>query len=249
MMQPEDPTVDKWVVKLKILSKKVKFRIDTGAKCNTLTLNSYQLLAHTGELQRSETVLHSYSNHRLQPVAAVNLQVKSKKCKETTVFEILDIAQENVLSGASAEALGLIVRLDLLESDAERRYTRNPDNTETQRVPAGLLEFPELTRTTGTMPGKYTIKLEPGAKGVVHPVRRQPAALRGKILEKLHEIEEDGYITKVEPPTEWVSSMVAVEKNGKVRICIDPSDLNKVIKREHPPMRTVEEVVSMIPGA
>ena len=73
--------------------------------------------------------------------------------------------------------------------------------------------------------------------------------LRGKILEKLHEIEEDGYITKVEPPTEWVSSMVAVVKNGKVRICIDPSDLNKVIKREHHPMRTVEEVVSMIPGA
>ncbi|CAL8238943.1 unnamed protein product, partial [Gadus morhua 'NCC'] len=105
-----------------------------------------------GELQRSETVLRSYSNHRLKLVAAVNLQVKSKKCKETTVFEILDIAQENVLSGASAEALGLIVRLDLLESDAERRYTRNPDNTETQRVPAGLLEFPELTRTTGTMP-------------------------------------------------------------------------------------------------
>lgn len=34
-----------------------------------------------------------------------------------------------------------------------------------------------------------------------------------------------------------------------VRICIDPSDLNKVIKREHHPMRTAKEVVSMIPGA
>ena len=54
-------------------------------------------------------------------------------------------------------------------------------------------------------------------------------------------MEEDGYIAKVEQPTEWVSSMVAVVKNGKVRICIDPSDLNKVIKREHHPMRTVEE--------
>ncbi|KAK0131334.1 hypothetical protein N1851_033983 [Merluccius polli] len=43
--------------------------------------------------------------------------------------------------------------------------------------------------------------------------------------------------------------MVAAVRNGKVRICIDPSDLNKVIKREHHPMRTVEEVVSMIPGA
>ena len=50
-------------------------------------------------------------------------------------------------------------------------------------------------------------------------------------------------------PTEWVSSMVAAVKNGKVSICIDPSDLNKVIQREHHPMRTVEEVFSMIPGA
>ncbi|KAK0156522.1 Apoptosis-stimulating of p53 protein 1 [Merluccius polli] len=249
MMQSEDLTVDKWVVKLEILSKKVTFRIDTGAKCNTLTLNSYQLLDHKGELQHSDIVLRSYSNHRLKPVAAVNLQVKSRKCQVSAVFEILDIAQENVLSGATAEALGLIVRLDLLKSAAEKYYIRDPESTETQRIPAGLDDFPELTRTTGTMPGKYTIKLESGAKGVVHPVRRQPAALREKIIEKLHEMEKDGYIAKVEQPTEWVSSMVAAVRNGKVRICIDPSDLNKVIKREHHPMRTVEEVVSMIPGA
>lgn len=53
----------------------------------------------------------------------------------------------------------------------------------------------------------------------------------------------------MDQPTEWVSSMVAVVRNGNVRICIDPSNLNKVTKREHHPMRTVEEVVSSIPGA
>ena len=62
-------------------------------------------------------------------------------------------------------------------------------------------------------------------------------------------MEKDGHITKVEQPTEWVSSMVATVRNGKVRICIDPSDLNKVIKREHHPMRNIEDVVSAIPGA
>ncbi len=58
-----------------------------------------------------------------------------------------------------------------------------------------------------------------------------------------------GYIAKVDQPTEWVSSMVTVVRNGKIRICIDPSDLNKAIKREHYPMRTIEEVVSAILGA
>lgn len=242
LMQPDDThNNDKWITNLEILSKKVPFRIDTGAKCNTLTLDNYQSLGHTGELQCSSVVLRSYSNHRLKPVAAVNLQISSPKAKVNAVFEILDIAQENVLSGTIAEALGLIARLDLLGSAGA--------GGSTECVPAGLDDFPELSRTTGTLPGKYTIKLEPNARGVVHPVRRQPAALREKIIEKLHEMEKDGYITKVEQPTEWVSSMVAAVRNGKVRICIDPSDLNKVIKREHHPMRTVEEVVSMIPGA
>ena len=103
-MQPADPNVDKCVVKLEILSKEVIFRIDTGAKCNTLTLNSYQSLAHRGELQRSEIVLRSYSNHKLKPIATGSLQIKSTKCKMRAGFETVDIAQENVLSGATAEA-------------------------------------------------------------------------------------------------------------------------------------------------
>ena len=84
---------------------------------------------------------------------------------------------------------------------------------------------------------------------MIHPVRRQPASLKPRIIEKLREMESDGYITPVEEPTEWVSSMVVSLRNNKVRICIDPKDLNEAIKREHHPMKTVEEVASSIPGA
>ncbi len=51
-------------------------------------------------------------------------------------------------------------------------------------------------------------------------------------------------------PTEWVSSLVVVSKpNGKLRICLDPRDLNKVIKREHHRMVTTEDVLSNMAGA
>lgn len=43
--------------------------------------------------------------------------------------------------------------------------------------------------------------------------------------------------------------MVVSTRGDKVRICIDPSDLNKVIKRENYPMRTIEEVISTMPDA
>lgn len=50
-------TVYKWSVCVIILSQEVQFRIDTGAKCNTLTLDSYQQLMHTGELKPSNKSL------------------------------------------------------------------------------------------------------------------------------------------------------------------------------------------------
>ena len=63
-------------------------------------------------------------------------------------------------------------------------------------------------------------------------------------------MEAEGVVVKVVEPTEWVNSMVTVVKpNGKLRICIDPKDLNKVIEREHFPMKTIEEVVSKMSGA
>jgi hypothetical protein len=38
-------------------------------------------------------------------------------------------------------------------------------------------------------------------------------------------------------------------KPEKIRECIDPRDLNRSIKREHYPMKTIEEVVAGMPEA
>ncbi|ROL46656.1 hypothetical protein DPX16_12549 [Anabarilius grahami] len=102
--QTDEHSDDKWTADIEILSQKMPFRIDTGAKCNTLTLSSYQRLLHDGELKCSNRVLKSYSNHKLKPIAAVDLLTKYKDAEILTEFEIVDISQENVLSGATAEA-------------------------------------------------------------------------------------------------------------------------------------------------
>ena len=44
-------------------------------------------------------------------------------------------------------------------------------------------------------------------------------------------MEKQGIIVKESQPTEWISSLVAVQKPGKLRVCIDPRDLNRAIKR------------------
>ena len=85
---------------------------------------------------------------------------------------------------------------------------------------------------------------------MVHAGRCLPIALKEGAINKLHEImAANGYIVKVTEPTLWVSSMAVSVQGDKIHICIDLSDLNKVIKREHYPMRTMEEVISTIPDA
>ena len=58
-------------------------------------------------------------------------------------------------------------------------------------------------------------------------------------------MEDMGIITAIEQSTKWVNPVVVVRKpNGDVRICLDPVDLNKAVKREHYPLKTVEEVAA-----
>lgn len=43
--------------------------------------------------------------------------------------------------------------------------------------------------------------------------------------------------------------MVIIRKNNKIRICIDPSDVNKNISRRYHPLNTMEEIATKIAGS
>ena len=47
---------------------------------------------------------------------------------------------------------------------------------------------------------------------------------------------EENILVSVSKATNWVSSMVTVVKPNKLRICIDPKDLNRAIKLPHYPL-------------
>ena len=94
-----------------------------------------------------------------------------------------------------------------------------------------LNQHPDLQNASGVMPGTYSIKIDPTAAPVVHGPRRQPAALLPKIVSKLKEMEKEGHLAKVTQPTDWVNSMVVSSRGDKIRICLDPGDLNKAVKR------------------
>ena len=57
-------------------------------------------------------------------------------------------------------------------------------------------------------------------------------------------------ISKVDEPTEWCAGMVIVPKaNGKVRICVDLTNLNESILREFHPLPSVDHTLAQLSGA
>ena len=60
------------------------------------------------------------------------------------------------------------------------------------------------------------------------------------VEQELDKMVQDGFIKKVDEPTPVSNHRVIVQQNGKIRICIDPSHLNKILLRRHFPLKTLE---------
>ena len=85
---------------------------------------------------------------------------------------------------------------------------------------------------------------------MVHAPRRVPFALRDRLKSEPDKEESLGVIVKVYEPTDWVNSITIFEKkNGSLRICLDPRDLNKALKREHYSCPTIDDIAAKLHGA
>ena len=101
----------------------------------------------------------------------------------------------------------------------------------------------------GKLPGECHIVIDDHVRPVQHLPRRVAAAAREPLRVKLNELEQKGVITEVTEPTDWISSLVTVMKPGKMRLCIDPKELNEAIKRPRYPMTTIEDIMSSLSKA
>ena len=73
------------------------------------------------------------------------------------------------------------------------------------------------------------IKLKENAVLVQKPLRRIPVAMRDKFQEEINNMVKAGILTKLDKnqAPEWLNSFVVVRKpSGKLRVCLDPTDLN-----------------------
>ena len=101
--------------------------------------------------------------------------------------------------------------------------------------------------------------MKPEAVPAKHSPRKVPIHLKDAFHEEVYSLVDQGILEPVEHSTEWVNSFVIVEKKAeidssnshspnhtikkKLRICLDPRDLNEALEREPYYSRSVDEII------
>ena len=231
----------------------VRFLMDTGAECNLLPLDVYKKV--TGDLHlnflnargKSVLVLASGDEQPIEGKATVYVSRKGNTHK-IEVNVVRGHGYEPILSKQTMLEMNLI---KILDSDRDPRVSVLKSDTEPL-----LEEYDDVFEGLGKLDGQYHIVVDEYIRPVVHPPRRLPVAMTERVQQKLEEMVAANIIEQVNHPTDWVSSMLVVSKPSteaegeiKLRICLDPRDLNLAIKREHFPMPTIEEIATRLNGA
>ncbi|XP_075738789.1 uncharacterized protein K02A2.6 isoform X3 [Rhipicephalus microplus] len=225
---------DRWTATVEIEGKPIFCKLDTGATCSVIARSQLQKITNKQPLD-CNVVLNTFFGFQKKATKQVRLEVATRESKILTEFFVVDDEIAVTLSGTVAEELGLLQRVCSVDQ-IELYGTAKP--------------YEDVFEGLGQLEGiVYHLKLKPGSQGVVKPARRIPIALQSKVKAELDRMETAGVIVKVTEPTEWASNMVVVTKGEKVRICLDPSDLNKALLREHYPMPTLEDIAPSISGA
>ena len=222
-------------------SAQVKFQLDTEATCSTMSLEDYSRISNQAP-QQSQAKLKLYDNSIIHPIGSVKLHLTANGIKKKIHFEVIRDAPTSLLSGKACEALGL---LRFNEECAMHVTTATPSLTKEQI----LHEYKDIFTGLGKLPGTYHIETDPTVKPVQNNPRRVPIPVKAELKNKIEELENMGVIARVTQPTEWISNMVAVRKQNKLRVCLDPLELNKAVLRNHYPIPTVEQIVPRLSKA
>ena len=186
----------------------------------------------------SNAVLTAYNGTKIQQYGTMTIpcSFRGKRCD----------AEFYVSSSTGPAILGLpsCRELRLVEMNCEINETLNRPNPEARIASKSDLidAYPDRFEGIGSFRGESHITIDKSVPPVVHSPRRCPIHLKDEVKTELDKMEELGVITKVSAPTDWVSSIVYSRKsNNKLRICLDPKDLNRAIKRPQYKTPTLDE--------
>ena len=222
-------------LKIDSVFKHCNFKLDTGAQVNVLPFQKFKKLGNI-TLNPTRAKLTSYAGTSLKVKGKCDIICKHKGLNTKLTFFVVDTFSPPILGLKACLQLNLIkVIMSVNENEIDDILKR----------------YSNVFKGLGCLKEPYKIEIDKSVSPVIHPPRKVPTSLMKKLKAKLDKMVELDVIKKVDGPTDWVNSMVIVDKpkSNDIRICLDPKDLNKAIKREHYQLPTIEEITSRLAGA
>ena len=115
-----------------------------------------------------------------------------------------------------------------------------------------MVRFPDIFEGIGKFPDKpYEIQLDPNVPPKQTPGRPVPIHLKEAFKTEIDKMLKAGVFKPVQEATPWINSFVLIkgtDKQGKprIRICLDPTNLNKAIIRELYHFKTLEDISHLL---
>ncbi|KAL5486983.1 hypothetical protein EMCRGX_G019531 [Ephydatia muelleri] len=222
--------VNECFASFRVQDRVIKFKIDTGSQVNVMPLSEYNLMHRKPRLVKSRVKLFGYTGDSLKTVGECTLPVGGHQLE----FFVADTSQNPILGLNASQELNLVKVVMNVNMQMN-----------------AIQQFKDVFSGLGCLKQPYHIKLDPTVKPVISPPRNQPVTIRDRLKTELNKMESMGVIVAVEEPTDWVNSLVVVEKpkTKQLRICLDPRPLNKAIMREHFQLPTLDDIATRLHGA
>ena len=217
-------------MQLKVNRQEVKFALDTGADVTVLTPRTSRSLELV--LQKPDKELVGANGSSLYSLGEAEVKIKSKSSAITTKVSVVEGASRNLLGINEIRELNLLA---VVNSVSEAVF--NP-----------IREYPKVFEGLGTMPDVFSIKLDPDLQPFqLYAPRRIPVGLRDEAKKELDNMLAKGVIVPVEQPTDWCSGLtIAPKPNGKIRMCVDLTMLNKGVRRETYPLPHISDMLAQL---
>ncbi|XP_062541083.1 uncharacterized protein K02A2.6-like [Armigeres subalbatus] len=217
----------------------VKCILDSGASCNVIGKSGAIQILGTKKLKldNEQTVLRAFGGGSLKSLGRTVIPCEHRGQRFKMVFHVVDFEQPPLLSKDTCLALKLI----------KLCFSINAEQTKTAEQI--VKKYPEVFEGLGKFDGAVNLEVDVNIKPSVQHPRRVAVTLRNELERTLNDMEQQGVICKQEDNTDWVSNIVLVKRNNKIRVCLDPIVLNKALKRPHYPMPTVNEILPELTNA
>lgn len=241
----------------------IKLKVDTGADACVITTTDLEDFPFPIKILPCNNILRGYGGAKIDNIGLAFLDISFKGKTIHTKFNIVDAPGSPSMLGCSqSQELGIITANidEFTATPTTKDLSEHTSKVETAAQQGKLSkstileEYQDCFDKLGRFPGeKYHIQLTDNAVPVVHAPRTVPVHILPLYKAELDKMIADDVITEVKEPTDWVNSIVCNIKDTpggerKVRLCLDPKDLNKNIRREHYYSRTIDELLPSLHG-